>query len=239
MKALFSLLLLLGATAHAAGTGVPLPEKDWSFEGLGATWDKDQLYRGYKVATQVCMACHSFKYISHRTLMDKASFTEEEAKALAAEMNMPLDAKLISGLDETSAQESYGTTVPDLSVMNKARAGLADYVYALLLGYGDDAAEISHALPEGVPEGAYYNRYFPGYAIAMPSPLAGPDMVTYHDKTEASVAQMAEDVTYFMQWTAEPELMERKNLGVYVLLYLLIFTLLAYLTKRAIWKDVH
>jgi cytochrome c1 len=239
MKAFFSLFLLLAATAHAAGGGAPLPAHDWPFNKLGATWDKDRLYRGYKVATQVCMACHSFKYISHRTLLDKASFTEAEAKALAAELDLTLDAKLLSGLDSASAQETYGIEVPDLSVMNKARAGGADYVYALLIGYTDDAGEISHALPEGVPDGAYYNRYFPGYAIAMPSPLSGPELVSYHDGTEATIAQMAEDVTYFMQWTAEPELVARKHLGVYVLLYLLIFTILAYLTKRAIWRDVH
>jgi ubiquinol-cytochrome c reductase cytochrome c1 subunit len=73
----------------------------------------------------------------------------------------------------------------------------------------------------------------------MPAPLTGPDMVTYHDKTAATVPQMAHDVTTFLQWTAEPERMERQRLGVFVILYLIIFSALAYATKRIIWRNVH
>ena len=137
------------------------------------------------------------------------------------------------------SKEIYGKAVPDLSVMNKARAGLADYVYAVLTGYSEDADVISKHFPDGLPEGAYYNEAFPGHAIAMASPLVADGLVDYHDETEATIDQMAHDVTYFMQWTAEPELTSRKHMGIYVLLYLVIFTLLAYATKRAIWRDIH
>lgn len=229
-------LTLSGLNAHAA-EGVPVPEQSWSFEGLRGKWDKDEIYRGYAVATQVCLACHSFKYISHRDLM-RVGFTENEVKTLASALNMDLDDKLISGLTPADAQETYGKVPPDLSLMNKARAGLADYVYALMVGYSDDPQEIARALPNGLPEGAYFNTYFPGHAIAMPNPLVSAGMVSYHDDTSATVAQMAKDVTTFMQWTAEPERIERQQLGVYVLIYLVIFTLLAWLTKRAIWRDV-
>ena len=235
---LFSFIALLLAPAAFAGGAVEVEKHDWDFQGLPKEWDKDQLYRGYAVATQVCMTCHGMKYINHRQLMD-VGFTEAEVKAMAAELNMSINDKLVSGIEPEDAKELYGKEVPDLSLINKARAGLADYTYAVLVGYSEDPDEIHHALPDGVPEGAYYNRAFPGHAIAMPSPLTGPDLVEYHDETEASIEQMAKDVTYFLQWTAEPELLERKKLGVYVLLYLLIFTVLAYLTKRAIWRDVH
>lgn len=229
-------LLLLPTLAFAAG-GVDVPKQEWDFQ-TAKHWDKDKLYRGYTVATQVCMACHSFKYINHRQLMN-VDFTEAEVRKLAEDLELTANDKLMSGLDDETAQELYGKTVPDLSLMNKARAGLADYTYAVLVGYSDDDAKIAKYFPEGVPQGAYYNTYFPGHAIAMPNPLSGDDLVEYHDGTAATIEQMAKDVTYFMQYTAEPELMSRKSLGVYVLLYLLIFTGLAYLTKRAIWEDVH
>lgn len=239
MKQLFSTLVLVAMAVPAwAGEAPAIAKQPWSFEGVRSTWNKDELYRGYTVATQVCMACHSFKYISHRDLM-RAGFTEAEAGALAKAMNLKVNDKLISALDHDTAKETYGKIPPDLSLMNKARAGLANYTYALLTGYSEKPEDIQHFFPNGkLPEGAYLNKAFPGHAIAMPNPLSGPDMVTYHDGTSASVEQMAKDVTAFMQFTAEPERIERQRLGVYVLLYLFIFTLLAFFSKRAIWSGV-
>jgi ubiquinol-cytochrome c reductase cytochrome c1 subunit len=237
MKFLLAILVLFGPLVQAAEGHIVLPKQAWSFEGARAAWDKDELYRGYTVATQVCMACHSFKYVSHRDLM-RVGFTEAEVQTLAKALNMDINAKLKTGMDEATAQETFGKVPPDLSLMNRARAGFADYTYALLTGYSENPAEIAQALPNGVPAGAHFNKYYPGHAIAMPNALTGPDLVTYHDGKAASVEQMARDVTAFMQWTAEPELMERQQLGMYVLIYLILFTLLAYFTKRVIWKDV-
>ena len=233
---LLAALLGLAAPAHAGG-GIEVPNRDWPFEGLRAQWDKNELYRGYTVATQVCLACHSFKYISHRDLM-RVGFTEAEVKKLADALGKGVNDKLISGMDAATAKETFGKVPPDLSVMNLARPGLADYSYALLMGYSEDPAKIAKHFPGGVPQGAYFNRYYPGHAIAMANPLSGPGLVTYHDGTEATVQQMAHDVTVFMEWTASPERIERQRLGVYVLIYLAIFTLLLYLSKRAIWRDV-
>lgn len=236
LAALAFVATLLAPQAFAA-EGIAVPAQKWSFNGLHGKYDKDEIYRGYMVATNVCMACHSFKYISHRDLM-RVGFTESEVQTLAKALNMTIDQKLLTAQDDATAIETFGKIPPDLSLMNKARAGLADYVYALLTGYSENPTEIAHALPGGLPPGASFNRVFPGHAIAMPNPLTGPDMVTYHDGTQASVAQMAKDVTAFMQWTAEPERIERQHLGIFVLLYLVIFTALLYLTKRVIWKDV-
>jgi cytochrome c1 len=123
--------------------------------------------------------------------------------------------------------------------MNKARGNGADYVFALLTGYEDGVpAKYAHDFESGLPDGGYFNHAFPGHVIAMPQPL-NDDQVEYRDGTSATVEQMAKDVTYFMQWTAEPELLARKKLGVYIMLYLFIFTALAYALKRQIWKDVH
>lgn len=232
-------LLTLGAItavapmAGAAGKAVTPPEQEWSFNGFRAEWDVEQIFRGYRVATQVCLACHSFKYIKHRDLM-KLGFSEEQVRKLADEMGMDgIDQKFISALTDENAKQLYGGPVPDLSLMNLARKGGADYSYALLKGYVDP--------PEGkeIPMGSYYNKYFPGGVIAMPPPLTFDGQVEYPEGgPEATVEQMARDVTAFMEWTAEPIKVERQNLGFYVLLYLLIFTILAYLLMKAIWRDV-
>lgn len=233
MKKLFSIFtisLLVASSAFAAGGGIALPEQPWGFKEVKAHWEKDKIYRGYQVATQVCLSCHGFKYIKHRDLK-KVGFTEAEVKKLAEEMDMSVDDALMSGLSEEDAIAAYAKALPDLSVMNKARPGGADYTYALLTGYRD--------APQGfnLPDTGHYNEYFPGHVIAMPNPLSD-DLIEYFDGTNASVEQMAKDISYFMQWTAEPELIERQQLGIYVLLYVFILAVLLYFVKKRIWSDV-
>ena len=234
-----TLLVLVAVTiiaptgALAAGEAPIPPEQDWSFDGVNAEWDVEQIFRGYRVATQVCLACHSFKYIKHRDLM-KLGFSEDQVRKLAEEMDMDtIDEKLISALTDENAKQLYGGPVPDLSLMNLARPHGADYTYALLAGYEE--------APEGfdVPQGGYYNKYMPGHVIAMPPPLTFDGQVEYPEGgPDATVEQMARDVTAFIEWTSEPVKVERKNLGMYVLIYLLIFTILSYLLMKAIWRDV-
>lgn len=238
-KILLSLLLAFSVLAPAAfaNEGPEIAPQAWSFDGLRGTFNKDQILRGYTVYTGVCMNCHSMKYISHRDLT-RVGFTEEEATTLAKNLSMTLDQKLITAQDDETAKATFGKVPPDLSLMTKARAGLADYVYAVLTGYSEDPDLINQMLPTGLPPGAHFNKAFPGHAIAMPQPLNSADMVTYHDETKATIPQMAKDVTTFLEWASDPEMETRKRLGVYVLLYLIIFVVLAYLTKRAIWKRV-
>jgi cytochrome c1 len=87
-------------------------------------------------------------------------------------------------------------------------------------------------------EGMYYNRVFPGHQIAMAPPLYE-GSVEYADGTEATLDQEAEDVVTFLAWTAQPELEQRKRMGVKVLLFLIVLTAMLFALKRKIWSDVH
>jgi len=144
-----------------------------------------------------------------------------------------------------------GAFPPDLSLITKARSykrGFPiflidfftqyqeqgpDYVAALLQGYEDKA-------PAGftLPEGSYYNKYFPGHAIKMPKPLSD-GQVTYDDGSPATVAQYAKDVTTFLMWTAEPHMEARKQLGLQVFVFLILLTVLLYFTKKKVWANAH
>jgi ubiquinol-cytochrome c reductase cytochrome c1 subunit len=140
-----------------------------------------------------------------------------------------------------------GAYPPDMSVITKARAGGPDYIYSLLTGYSAPPAGLT------VPPGQYYNEFFPGDLtsawtgdrkevphggfLAMPQQLV-PGRVTYDDGTEATVDQMAKDVTTFLAWAAEPVQEERKRTGWAVLIYLLIFAGLTYASYRRIWRNV-
>ena len=79
-----------------------------------------------------------------------------------------------------------------------------DYIAALLQGYEDPPAGVT------LPEGSYYNKYFPGHAIKMAKPLSD-GQVTYDDGSPETVAQYAKDVTAFLMWAAEPHMEARKR----------------------------
>jgi ubiquinol-cytochrome c reductase cytochrome b/c1 subunit len=89
-----------------------------------------------------------------------------------------------------------------------------------------------------IPNGSYYNKYFPGHTIKMP-PLLSDGQVTFDDGSPATVAQYAKDVTTFLMWAAEPHMEERKALGLKVFVFLIIFAGLMYFTKKKVWADAH
>ncbi len=247
------MVLALGATdpVQAAGGDKQPAAQEWSFAGPFGTYDRDALRRGYKVYKEVCSSCHGMKYVSFRNLSQEGGpeFSDAEVKAIAAgymvqdgpdaygdmfeRPGLPKDRFISPFPNENAARSANGGAYPpDLSLINKARSGGPDYVYALLTGYQD--------APEGVEmrSGLYYNPYMAGGAIAMAQPLYD-DMVEYTDGTPATLAQMAHDVVTFLNWTAEPELEARKRAGVMVLIYLAIFAGLLYFSMRKIWADQH
>ncbi|MBB4285230.1 cytochrome c1 [Roseospira goensis] len=250
-------LALAAPTAQAAGgEHPPLKTQNWTFEGVFGTYDEAQLQRGWEVYTNVCKSCHALDYMYYRNL-EQIGYSEDEVKEIAAsfetedgpdewgEMFMrpaePLDPIIEPYENDAIAMLANGGVVPpNLSVMTRARDGGADYVYSLLLGYEDSVPEwVLEADPNfELAPGKSFNSYFPGYAISMPQQLFE-GILEYSDGTPATPQQMAKDVSAFLQWAAEPELEDRKTLGRYVLVFLVVFTALLYAYKREIWKDAH
>ncbi|GLH80477.1 cytochrome b/c1 [Bradyrhizobium sp. SSBR45G] len=153
--------------------------------------------------------------------------------------------------EQAARSANGGAAPPDLSLIAKARSYkrgfpwfLIDfftqfqeqgpnYVNALLQGYEETP-------PHGVtiPDGSYYNKYFPGNAIKMPPPLSD-GQVTFDDGSPATVKQYAHDVATFLMWTAEPHMEARKRLGYQVFVFLIIFAGLMYFTKKRVWAAAH
>ncbi|NRD88876.1 cytochrome c1 [Sphingopyxis sp. BSNA05] len=233
-----------------------LEPKDISFSSDGplGKFDRQQLQRGFQVYKEVCAACHSLRLVAFRN-MEEIGYNEDEVKAIAA--NWPIQTPDVdpntgemstrSSLPADKFPKPFANNVaaaaannnaipPDLSLITKAREGGAPYVYSLLTGYQNPPANLPDANQPG--PGLHYNPYFANLNLAMAPPLAAADMVSYSDGTNASIEQMAEDVTAFLIWTAEPKLEERHQTGWAVLAFLLIATILAYLSYRTIWADV-
>jgi ubiquinol-cytochrome c reductase cytochrome c1 subunit len=222
-------------------------------DGPFGRFDRQQLQRGFQVYEEVCAACHSLNYVAFRNLAD-LGFSEEEVEAIASQWIFE-----VPSVDEQTGEETtrsatpadrfpavYANEVagraannnaypPDLSLMTKARHNGPAYVYSLLVGYQDPPADLPEESQPGV--GLYYNPYFANLNLAMPPPLVADGQVTYADGTEATIAQMSEDVTAFLIWTAEPSMEARKSTGWAVLIFLIFATVLAWLSYKNIWRD--
>ncbi len=264
--AIAAMVAVTGASYAAGGPKIKPKEIEWSFAGPFGVWDLGQLQRGFKVYQEVCASCHSIDLIAFRNLQE-IGFSEAQVKAIAAEYEVTdgpnadgemferaaVPSDLIPGPYANTAEAAAvnnGAAPPDFSLLAKARAvergfptfvfdmftlyaeNGPDYIYSLLTGYKD--------APEGkeLPEGTHYNPYFiAGEAIAMGQPLYGDD-VEYDDGTEATIEQQSKDVSAFMMWAAEPYLVERKALGFKVIIFLLIFSVLLYLTKKSVFRQL-
>lgn len=231
-------------------------ELDISSNGIFGTFDTAQLQRGYQVYKEVCAACHSLKYVAIRDLA-QLGYNEAQIKAEAATFQVPGidpdtgEVTTRPGLPTDYFPSPYPNTVaaaaannnavpPDLSLITKARHDGVPYVHSLLTGYSRPPASIAKEFPDfSTPPGLYFNKYFPNLNIAMAPPLTSNGQVTYAPgNPEPTIDQMATDVAAFLQWTAEPTLVKRRQTGFAVIGFLLFATILAYLSKKQIWAAV-
>jgi ubiquinol-cytochrome c reductase cytochrome c1 subunit len=236
-----------GGAVSARAQEIEIPSQPWSFNGIFGTFNRASAQRGFQIYNEVCSNCHSLKEAYYRNLSG-IGLSEEQIKAIAASKTVPTIGddgqpaerpaapsdhfKMPFPNDKAARAANNGALPPDQSVIEKAREGGADYIYALLNGYGDAPAGMK------IGDGLYYNKYFPGHQIAMPQPLQE-DQVTYTDGTKATLAQEAADVTTFLTYIANPEMEQRKAMGVKIVLFLAAMTGLTYAVKRKIWADVH
>lgn len=248
--AVIAALGLSAGSAMAEGGG-HVEDVNFSFEGPFGKFDQNQLQRGLQVYTEVCSACHGMRYVPLRTLSDEGgpNLPEDQVRAYSEQFDIydaelddfrprkPTDPFPMSGL----------ASAPDLSLMAKARAGFhgpygtgisqlfngmggAEYIYSVLTGYTGEEKEEAGTL-------FYENKAFSTGWIAMPPPLSE-GLVEFADGREASVENMAEDISAFLMWTAEPKMMARKQSGLVGVLFLTVLSVLLYLTNKRLWAPV-
>ncbi len=262
--ALMAAVITLPGAALAAEEQI-IEDVSFSYEGPFGTYDRLQLQRGFQVFHEVCSACHGLRYLSFRELRGATgpAFPEEQVKAIAAlyEVYDPEIEDTRPGKPFDNFPPNPGADAPDLSLMAKARAGFhgpygsglsqlitgiggPEYIYSMLVGYtGEEIEEAGSTL--------YENRAFPGGKISMPPPLEeglveyvmhggedGDEGAGAGEAPEATVEQMAEDVSAFLMWAAEPQLVERKQSGLRNILMLLTLTVLLYFTNKALWAGI-
>ncbi|WP_269341993.1 cytochrome c1 [Sulfitobacter dubius] len=224
---------------------------DFSFDGPFGGYDVNQLQRGLQIYTEVCAACHGLEYVAMRTLSDETgpNMPEEQVIEYAKGYDV-YDAELDDTRPGTPVDHFPGSNLPnapDLSLMAKKRAafhgpyglginqflkgiGGPEYITALLTGYtGEEKEQAGTVL--------YENTVFPGGWIAMAPPLSD-ELVEFADEHANDVQHMAEDVSAFLMWTAEPKLGARKQAGFAGVVLLGLLSVLLYLTNKKLWAPV-
>lgn len=238
----------LTAPAVAQEEAPTPPAQNWSFGGVFGGLDLAAAQRGFQVYSEVCANCHAMTLLHYRDLAG-IGLTEAQIKAVAAAVTVPQGVDIEGNpktgpgtpanqfrspfaTDDAARAAMNGALPPDLSLIVNARPGHADYVYAIVTGF--------NATPPGfkLAAGMNYDTYFPGHQIAMPQPLQD-GQVTFADGAPNRIEDEARDVVTFLYWAANPEAVQRKQIGVRVVLFLIFMTGITYAVKRKVWADVH
>ena len=182
--------------------------------------DKASLQRGLSSYMNYCYGCHSLKYSRYKRVAEDLEIPLE-----MYENNLIYDGSKIGelmkiSLTKNDAIEWLGAYPPDLTL--EARLRRPDWIYTYLRNYYPDASR-----PYGVNNRVYQN-------VNMPHVLED----IQNNLTQAEYDQVIFDLTNFMTYVADPSAEQRKRIGTYVLLFLVIFTAFAYLTYREFKKDL-
>lgn len=204
------------ATEHIHPTNYP-----WRHLTFFRSFDWPSIRRGRQVYTEVFAPCHSLHIVRFRHF--EQFMTKKEVEALAANYEVADTDDQGNAItrpagrldlvpqpypnDKAAAFANQGAVPPDLSAIAFARHGGLDYIFGLLTSY-------HRPIPAGfdLPEGKFFNPYFPGGIISMPPPLSD-GMLEYEDGTPATVSQMAKDVCNFLFWVTFPTWDQKTLLG--------------------------
>ncbi|KAJ5484402.1 Cytochrome c1 transmembrane anchor C-terminal, partial [Penicillium expansum] len=242
---------LYGQEAFAmtpAEEGLHATQYPWVHERFNKTFDHAALRRGFQVYREVCASCHSLTRVPWRSMVG-TMHTVDEMKAFAEENEYDTEPNNEGNIEkrpgklsdyipapypneEAARAANGGALPPDLSLITKGRHGGCNYIFNLLTGYPDEP-------PAGaaVAEGMNFNPYFPGTGIAMGRVLFD-GVVEYEDGTPATTSQMAKDVVEFLNWSAEPEMDERKKMGVKSVVLLTGLFAISVWVKRYKWAPL-
>ena len=229
--------------ARAQGLVLPVAAQHWSFRSLFGAFDLASAQRGLAVFEAKCASCHGLKHLTYGDL-GGLGLNENQVFAFAANAHVPGGTDASGNLilrpagpddhwaspypnDGAARAANHGVLPPDMSRAELSRPHGADWIDGLLTGYEDPPPTLT------LGAGLAYNIHVPGNLIAMPDTLDGTPPVHYADGTKATPATEARDVTTFLAWAAEPHLVQRRQLGVKMVLFtLLLIGLLVAVGRR-------
>jgi len=210
--------------------------------------DTASLQRGAKWYVNYCLGCHTLSYQRYNRLAEDLDLSEEMVMQNLVYSNAKFAETMTIAMDPEQAESWFGKTPPDLSLIGRSRG--ADWVYSYLRGFYQDE------------NGGWNNTLLPN--ASMPHvlwSLQGIQTPVYRTETTESgfthevidhfelntpgtqspeeFEETARDIAAFLEYVGEPAKLKRKGVGVWVILFLVLFTFIAYLLKVEYWRDVH
>jgi len=210
--------------------------------------DTASLQRGAKWFVNYCMGCHTISYMRYNRMAEDLGLSEEMVMENLVFGDAKFGETMDIAMDEDQAKSWFGKTPPDLSLIGRSRS--SDWLYSYLRGFYQDET------------GGWNNTLLPN--ASMPNVLwrlQGIQTPVYRQETSESgfthdvidhfqlttpgtqspheFEETARDIAAFLEYAGEPAKLQRKGVGVWVILFLAVFTFIAYLLKVEYWRDVH
>lgn len=239
--------LLPALPAHAASEGI-----HWD-KAPNVTNDLPALQNGARLFVNYCLGCHSAAFMRYNRLQD-IGLTEQQIKDNLLFTTDRVGETMKAAIDPKQAKEWFGAVPPDLTLIARSRSGHggtgADYLYTFLRTFYADPTKptgwnnlafpnvgMPHALWElqGKREPVFDTVKSHGHDTQV---FKGWKQVSAGTMTPVQYDQAIGDLVGYLQWMGEPAQNNRVRVGVWVLLFLLVFTLIAWRLNAAYWKDV-
>ena len=248
-KKLFAILALVPGLVFAASGGHPLDK-------MPQQQTMTSLQNGAKLFVNYCLNCHSASSMRYNRLKD-IGLSEAQIKDNLLFTGDKVGEMMTTALRPADAKEWFGVVPPDLSVIARAKASSAgtgsDYLYTYLRTfYKDDTRPTGWnnlvvpnvAMPhvmwqqQGVRTVKMVEEKDPHDATKTVHKFAGFEQVTPGTMKPLEFDEATADLVAYLGWMAEPAQSTRKKLGVWVLLFMSVFVLLAWLLSKSYWKEV-
>jgi ubiquinol-cytochrome c reductase cytochrome c1 subunit len=248
------LLLALGlfSSAHAAGGGIP-----WDKFPTNRVTDLAALQNGAKLFSNYCLNCHAAAFMRYNRLRD-IGLTEDQIATSLIFTGAKVGETMKTSLDPKDAKDWFGKVPPDLTLIARSRSAAgqgtgADYIYTYLRTYYRDDTKptgwnnlafpnvgMPHVLWElqGQQRAVFADEKDPHDASKTVRVFKGFEAITPGAMNQAEYNLAMADLVAFLHWMSEPNQNDRKRLGVWVLLFLAVFTVFAWRLNAAFWKDV-
>jgi len=237
MRKLVSVLVLSLFTglATAAGSGAHLDSVDVDLS------DQASLQRGARLFMNYCMSCHSASFMRYNRMGRDLGLTDELVQENLMFASDKVGSLMKASMTVEAARAAFNTVPPDLSLTGRSRG--ADWIYTYMRSFYRDSGAVS----------GWNNSVFD--KVAMPHVLhdlqgeqrpvvedgkvTGFEMAKAGSMTPEEYDSAMRDLTNFMVYLAEPAKLVRYTIGWYVMGFMFIFIIVAYMLKKEYWKDIH
>ncbi len=183
--------------------------------------DRESLQKGAKTFANYCLSCHSIKFMRYNRMADDLGISDEVLRTNFLQPSQKPGEQMDVNMSEEDAKRWFGTVPPDLSLTARSRS--PEWIYTYLRSFHADENSVT----------GWNNDLFED--VAMPNVL----YKLQRDQSPEEFNETVRDLVNFFVYVAEPVKLIRYSIGIWVLIFMGVFTVIAYYLKREFWKDIH